>query len=135
MYSKEKLLKIKQNMNLAAKSLSDEIALQTPELFPTWQIDNTYIYNDRIQYNYNLYRCKQSHTAQIDWTPDVTPALWTLVTPPGEIPVWRQPIGAQDAYQLNDKVYYPTKNDNIWISIIDNNVWEPNIYGWQLFEE
>lgn len=26
-----------------------------------------------------------------------------------------------------DKVRH---NDKVWISIIDNNVWEPGVYGW-----
>ena len=49
----------------------------------------------------------------------------------GEIPVWKQPTGAQDAYMTGDKVYYPTKNDAIYISTVDNNVWAPDVYGWE----
>lgn len=39
--------------------------------------------------------------------------------------------GAQDAYQKGDKVKYPNINGEIYISIINNNVWEPNIYVWE----
>jgi hypothetical protein len=31
---------------------------------------------DQVTYNGHLYRCLQSHTSQVTWTPDVTPALW-----------------------------------------------------------
>ena len=27
-----------------------------------------------------------------------------------------------------DKVFYNNKN---WVSIVDNNVWEPGVYGWE----
>lgn len=53
-----------------------------------------------------------------------TPALWTEVAKPGEIPVWRQPTGAQDAYNTGDKVRHDGTSD------IDANVWEPGVYGW-----
>jgi len=44
---------------------------------------------------------------------------------------WRQPTGAQDAYHNGDKV---THNGSTWISTIDNNVWEPGVYGWNKVE-
>lgn len=56
-----------------------------------------------------------------------TPALWTEVAKPGEIPVWRQPTGAQDAYNTGDKVRH---DGSVWTSDIDANVWEPGVYGW-----
>jgi hypothetical protein len=31
---------------------------------------------DQVTYSGRLYRCLQSHTSQVTWTPDVTPALW-----------------------------------------------------------
>ena len=62
----------------------------------------------------------------------MVPALFTPVALPGEIPVWAQPSGAQDAYQTGDKVWYPDKQGSIYISIVDNNVWQPGVYGWDL---
>jgi hypothetical protein len=53
--------------------------------------------------------------------------LWTEVAAPGEIPDWKQPTGAQDAYAKGDKVKH---NEKIWVSTIDANVWEPGVYGW-----
>ena len=66
------------------------------------------------------------------WEPDKTPALWTEVAKPGEIPVWRQPTGAQDAYQKGDKVHYPDAEGPIYESTMDGNVWSPDAYpaGW-----
>jgi hypothetical protein len=83
-----------------------------------------------VRYNDVLYRCEQSHTSQADWTPDQTPALWTEVAKPGEIPVWKQPTGAQDAYMTGDRVWYPERDTDVWVSTVDGNVWQPGVYGW-----
>jgi hypothetical protein len=68
----------------------------------------------------------QAHTTQADWTPDITPAMWVVVSL-DEWPEWVQPIGAQDAYAKDAKVSH---NDKHWISDVDANVWEPSVYGW-----
>lgn len=116
----------------AAVSLDDADALEAVELFPLWAVDKQYAVDERIRYGEKLYRCVQSHTSQADWTPDFTPALWTEVAKPGEIPVWKQPTGAQDAYMAGDKVHYPTADDPVYASIVDNNVWQPGVYGWEV---
>ena len=115
----------------AAVSLSDEDALEAVELFPAWADDTAYAADERIRYGDHLYRCVQAHTSQTEWTPDHTPALWTEVALPGEIPVWRQPAGVQDAYQTGDKVHYPDADGAVYVSTVDNNVWEPGVYGWE----
>ena len=93
-----------------------------------------YTVDERIRYNGKLYRVVQSHTSQADWKPDITPALFTEVAKPGEILVWKQPTGAQDAYMTGDKVKYPDENGTIWVSVVDNNVWQPGVYGWEFTE-
>ena len=81
-----------------------------------------------IEYKDVLYKCVQAHTSQIDWSPDKTPALWAKAGDPAvEYPEWSQPVGAHDAYMTGDKVSHSNKN---WISIVDSNVWEPGVYGW-----
>ena len=109
----------------ASLSLADEDALQAVELYPAWQAGTAYTVDERIRYNSTLYRCVQAHTSQADWTPDATPALWTVVSL-DEWPEWVQPTGAQDAYAKGDKVSH---NDKHWISEVDGNVWEPGLYG------
>ncbi len=116
----------------AAASLSDTDALDGVELFPAWAADTAYAADVRVRFEGKLYRCVQAHTSQADWTPDKTPALWTEVAKPGEIPVWRQPTGAQDAYNKGDKVHYPDKDGPVYVSIVDANTWPPNVYGWEL---
>ena len=135
MVSRKHLEKVKELLHKASASLTDEDALEAVELFPMWQTDTAYQVGVRVRYDGELYRCEQSHTSQPDWTPDAVKALWTPVAEPGEIPVWVQPTGAQDAYRLNDKVYYPSKGDSIYISVIDYNTYAPTVYGWELYHQ
>lgn len=39
----------------------------------------------------------------------------------------RQSAVAHDAYAKGDKVSYGGKH---WESTVDNNVWQPGVYGW-----
>lgn len=127
----DKLLRLRDLIRQAAESLPDDDALDGVELFPAWTLDRDYAVGLRVRYGDKLYRCEQAHRSQEDWTPDATPALWTEVAKPGEIPEWRQPIGAQDAYNKGDKVRH---NDAVWTSDVDGNVWEPGVYGWTMEE-
>ena len=123
-------LKLRQMIEKASASLTDTDALEAVELFPNWKTDTAYTVGIRVRYGDKLYRCEQAHTSQADWTPDRTPALWTEVAEPGEIPVWKQPTGAQDAYMTGDKVHYPTKDDAVYESTMDYNTYAPDVYGW-----
>ena len=109
-----------------AITLDDETALTGVELFPMWELVS-YSVGDRVQYNGTLYKCIQAHTAQSDWTPDATPALWTVVTIE-EWPEWVQPTGAHDAYNTGDKVSYNGKH---YVCTINANTYAPDVYGWE----
>ena len=119
---------IRRNILMTSASLSDDVAWETPELFPVWAADIEVTAGDRYQYKEKLYKAVQSHFTQAQWTPDITPALWTEVAKPGEIPEWKQPTGAQDAYMTGDKVRHAGKT---WESTMDYNVYEPGVYGWK----
>ncbi len=133
---REHALKLRQMIVKAAVSLPDEDALEAVELFPAWMPDTAYAAAVRVRYGDKLFRCEQAHTSQAEWTPDVTPALWTEVALPGEIPVWKQPTGVQDAYNRGDRVRYPDEDGAIYESLIDANVYSPEAYpqGWELIE-
>lgn len=126
-------------LTLSRPSISDDLALQTVDMFPRWEdylgkeITQDMINKgfDRYQYGGQLYKIVQPHTPQEDWTPDQTPALWTKVSL-DEWPEWVQPTGAQDAYSKGAKVTY---NGKKWVSTADANVWEPGVYGWEEFTE
>lgn len=126
----EHLYKLRDMIRKAAVSLTDTDALTAIEMFAPWQTDMAYTVDTRIRYNGKLYRVVQSHTSQSDWTPDVTPALFTEVAEPGTIPVWKQPTGAQDAYMTGDKVRYPDEYGDIYICDMNFNAYAPDVYGW-----
>lgn len=112
-----------------AKEIDDSEAMDHPEAFPLWKVDVAYLKDDRVRYNDTLYKVLQPHTSQSDWTPDVAVSLFVRVDDPTiEFPEWVQPTGAQDAYPLDAKVSHNSKH---WISTVDNNVWEPGVYGWE----
>lgn len=63
----------------AAVSLSDGEAASVPELITAWAYPVDYAESDRRSYGSKVYKCRQAHTSQADWTPDKTPALWTVI--------------------------------------------------------
>lgn len=134
--TREELLKLRELLKKASTTFTDEEALDGIGLFPKYQVGKDYAANDRFQYDGDLYKVIQAHTSQEDWLPDATPALYLKIAKPGEIPVWVQPTGAHDAYQIGDKVHFPTKSDPVYESLIANNAWSPTAYpaGWKLVE-
>ena len=116
----------------ALANIPDDTAADAVTLFQEWEAGREYTAGYRLRYGGKLYRVVQAHTSQADWTPDKVPALFTEIAKPGEVPVWRQPTGAQDAYAKGDRVHYPTAADPVYESTIDANVWAPGVYGWTL---
>lgn len=116
--------------------LTDEQAEMVTNIHPSWSAGTDYEVGKRVQYDGKLYRCVQAHTSQVGWEPPATPALWVRTAQEGEIPVWVQPTGAQDAYNKGDRVHYPSATDPVYESLIDANVYSPEAYaqGWQLVE-
>lgn len=125
---------VKKFLSTETDALSDEDALAVAALYPTWlskvekaEQDGTGVaVGERLWYNEKLYKVIQAHVPQRTWAPDQTPALYTEVSIV-EWPEWVQPTGAQDAYMTGDKVSH---NGSHWESSVDNNTWEPGIYGW-----
>ena len=126
--TRAKAKQLRQLIEQLAVTLDDEIALTGVELFPMWAIGRTYAAGDRVQYGGTLYKVLTAHTSQDDWTPDAAPSLFAKVLIPDEtvIPEWEQP-DSTNPYSAGDKV---THNGKTWVSDIDNNVWEPGVYGW-----
>ncbi len=121
-------IKYRNIIQKAAESLSDSEAVETPMLFEKWESNKNYQINKRICYNDKIYKVLQTHTSQSDWTPDVAVSLFAqvLIPDPEVIVQWVQP-DSTNPYMAGDKVSH---NGKIWESIIDNNVWQPGVYGW-----
>lgn len=124
-----------------ATTLPEEKAMEIATVYPEWNGNgHAYAINDYCVYGTNsvgdpqLYRCLQAHTSQADWTPDVSASLFKAIgIADDDIPVWSQPVGAEDAYNTGDKVHYPDADGDVYISLIDGNVWSPDDYpaGWE----
>lgn len=113
--------------------LTDEQAITVQSVFPEWNEAGTYGTGARVIYGDILYRCLQTHTAQSDWTPADAPSLWTRChqseVEPTAIEEWFQP-DSTNPYNAGDIV---THNGSTWQCAIDNNVWEPGVYGWDIY--
>ena len=97
---------VRAAMDAAAAVLTDEQALRAVALYPAWD-----------------------GAAQSGWTPTAAPSLWAkvLVSDTGAPLPWEQPEST-NPYMKGDKV---THGGRTWVSAIDNNVWEPGVYGWE----
>ena len=125
---KSEALKLRHHIETAVQFLPDSEALEAVTLYPEWAAGVDCPVGRKVQHGGALYRCLQDHTAQADWTPDAAPSLWAkvLIPDPDVIPEWEQP-DSTNPYSAGDKV---THNGKTWVSDIDNNVWEPGVYGW-----
>lgn len=111
-------------------TLDDVTISEHPALFPEWTENWTGKSGTILRDGDALYRSIHDITNVAQNTkPSKTPSMWTMVADPTEeYPMWVQPIGSHDAYMLGDKVSHTDKQ---WTSTVDNNVWEPGIYGWE----
>ena len=60
-------------------NLPDNLALKYTAMYPSWSAGIAVSEGQRYQYNDRLYKVIQAHTTQADWTPDITPAMWTVI--------------------------------------------------------
>lgn len=132
---------IREAMDFAGASLTEEMALVCVHLYRPWAVGVAYKVDEYLTYGTNevgdpqLYRVVQAHTSQADWTPDSVPALFTPIGLTEEgYPVWAQPTGAHDAYNIGDVVDY---NGVLYESLINGNVYSPEAYpaGWKVYSE
>lgn len=119
------------SMIVSRPMLSDEIALDTLDMFPHWQDNIGLEVNqdmldrgfDRYQHKGKLYKVLQPTVFQAQFEPgeEGMSAIFLQVTLE-EWPEWKQPTGAHDAYNIGDKV---THNGEKYVSEIDGNTTEP----------
>ena len=131
---------IREAMDVAGATLSDELALECVRLYRPREIGNAYGKGEFFTYGVNsvgdpqLYKVVQGHTSQADWTPDKAASLYAAIgLDSNGYPVWSQPTGAHDAYNKGDIVNY---KGTLYKSLVDGNVYSPVAYpaGWEVFE-
>ena len=125
-------------LELFAAQVTDESTMmEIADVYPEYATGKQYKIGEVFKYGVNvdnetqLYQVLQEHISSEEWKPDESPSLYKKIgVTPGGYPIWTQPYGASDAYQTGDIVQH---NDALWISITDNNVWEPGVYGWDAY--
>ena len=137
------MAELRRALQLFAATLYDkeDTAVEIASLYPVWAADKQYKANDIVQYGTNsvgdpqLYLVLQAHKSQSDWLPDATASLYKKMgISESGYPIWTQPLGAVDAYNIGDIVSY---NGKLYKSIINANVWAPDVYpaGWEEYTE
>ena len=122
------LRKILEKAMTDAQSLTEAEAITATCLHPKWNGDGVqYTAGQRVQDDGVLYTVLQAHTSQPDWKPAAAPSLFAkvLIPDPTVVPEWEQP-DSTNPYMKDDKVKH---NGKVWVSLIDNNVWEPGVTG------
>ena len=122
--------------SVQSANLTDEQAMQIADLYPDWAAMKAYAADEIVKFGVNadgetqLYKVIQAHTSQADWTPDTAASLYKKIGFTDEgVSIWTQPLGATDAYMKGDVVSF---ENQLWKSTVDNNVWQPGVYGWEV---
>ena len=121
LYKPPEKIVLKEKLDSIAAALPDDIAVEHIDLYPVWTEGMALGIGDRVQHDGGLYRVQQAHTAE--HPPSVnTAALYARIQLPREIQAW---VTGQ-SYAKDVQVMHGGKT---WISMVDNNVWEPGAAG------
>lgn len=133
-----KAKQLRRALQLFVQTITDESTMmELADIYPKWDGNNKrYKANTIVSHGINadgetqLYTVLQDHTSQSNWTPDSASSLFKKVgfTDTG-VAIWTQPLGSTDAYMTGDIVEH---NGSKWTSTVNNNVWEPGVYGWDV---
>ena len=132
---------LRRALQMYVQTITEEQAMEVATVFPAYVVGKNYAAGERFTYGTNavgdpqLYSVAQAHTSAAEWLPDATPALYTQIgLNASGYPVWAQPTGAHDAYNMGDIVDY---NGTLYKSLIDGNTYSPEAYpqGWEIVTE
>lgn len=137
----QKAEQLRRALQMFVQTLSDEQALEVATVFPPYVVGKSYAVGEMFTYGVNgvgdaqLYKVVQAHTSSEEWAPDKVASLYTPIGLTQEgYPVWSQPTGAHDAYNIGDIVDY---NGTLYKSVIAGNVYSPEEYpqGWEVQDD
>lgn len=128
---------LRRALQILISALPEEQALELSSVYPAWSPQTAYKTGDIVSYGENpvgdpqLYKVAQDHMSQKIYPPGSgTESLYTAFgLDESGYPLWAQPSGAHDAYNTGDVVNF---NGTIYKSVVDGNVWSPEVYpdGW-----
>ncbi len=107
--------KIRPVIEKVMATADDATALEAPQLSKVWKAGIYVKSGERVYYspNMRLYKVRdgKSHTTQADWTPDITPDLYTVVSN-GQTGTIDDPIDAARGMEYEYGLYYRDPEDN-----------------------
>lgn len=131
--TREQARQLRKLLENTTEEMPDEKIARFPAFVEKWQPGKEYAAGKRVGHGDYVYKVLQAHTSQAGWEPDVAVSLFAKVLIPTdedgqqtEIPEWEQP-DSTNPYMTGDRVAH---NGKTWECDIDNNVWEPGVYGW-----
>ena len=131
-----KAKQLRRALQMFLESLTDESKMmEVADIYPKYKLNIAYKIGDVFSFGTNadgetqLYQVLQAHTSAEQWKPNEATSLYKAIGIESDgTRVWTQPVGATDAYALNDVVTHKGKR---WKSTVNANVWEPGVYGWE----
>lgn len=76
----EKVKSYRKLIEKAVQTLSDEESLKCVTLYEKWSPDSVaYTIGKKVRHNGKLYKVKQAHTSQADWSPDIAVSLFDVI--------------------------------------------------------
>ena len=131
--TREQARQLRTLLESETEGMADDKIAGFPAFVEKWKPGKDYKAGKRLAHDGTVYKVLQDHTSQEGWEPDKAPSLFAKVLIPTddegqqtEIPEWEQP-DSTNPYMRGDRV---THGGKTWESDIDNNVWEPGVYGW-----
>ena len=130
----EKAMLLIKNMLLSSQSLDDKEASITPELFARLNENGELIkVGTRINWNGVLKKASVDLWDTKENNPDNAPTLWEDITYKEGIRIIPEVITVGTAFSKDELGWW---NDELYKSLLDNNVWTPeaNPSGWNTEE-
>ena len=107
--------KIRPVIEKAMSTADDATALEAPQLSKVWRSGIYVNSGERVYYSRNkrLYKVRdgKGHTTQADWTPDITPDLYAVVSN-DQTGAIDDPIDAARGMEYEYGLYYRDPEDN-----------------------
>ena len=101
--------------------IADDVALE--DFLQPWSSELPYDVGVVVKHSGKIWRSLLNNNV---WEPGVTG--WREELPESIYPDWVQPLGAHDAWPKDARVMH---SSNAWVSLVENNVWEPGIANWR----
>lgn len=123
----------RRGLRMFLNTLDEESALEVAMVYPPWKPGKLYKQGEYFTYGENsvgdpqLYKVNLTHTSSETWLPGAigSESLYTAIgLDNAGYPVWSQPTGAHDAYNMGDIVNF---NGLYYESLINGNAFSPEV--------